>query len=89
LPPARPVRMSEALAIALSALISLVVGTFLILVPWTGLWEANYLLQPYLTLRMLVLSPFARGTVTGLGILNIVMGVHEAYQLLSARAFRR
>lgn len=81
--------MNEALAVVLSALSSLLVGILLILVPWTGLWEANYLLQPHPALRLLVLSPFARGGVTGLGLLNIVLAVHEAYQLLSTRAVRR
>ena len=80
---------TEAFAVILSALSSLLVGAILILVPWTGLWEANYLLQPHPALRWLVLSPFARGTVTGLGIVNIMMAVHEGYQLLSARAVRR
>jgi hypothetical protein len=36
-----------------------------------------------------VISPFARGTVTGLGLLNIVLAVHEAYQHLSLRALSR
>jgi len=81
--------VTEALAVVLSALSSLLVGVILIFVPWTALWEANYLLQPHPALRLLVLSPYARGTVSGLGVLNIVLAVHEAYQLLSARAFRR
>lgn len=67
---------------------SLLVGIILAVVPWTGLWDSNYLLQPYPSLRFLVLSPFARGTVTGLGLVNIVMAVHEAYQHFSTRALR-
>ena len=81
--------MNEFLAVALSVLISLMVGLFLAFVPWTTLWDANYLLQPYPTLRVLVVSPFARGTVSGLGLLNIVLAVHEAYQHLSVRALGR
>jgi hypothetical protein len=67
---------------------SLLVGVILAVVPWTGLWDSNYLLQPYPSLRFLLLSPFARGTVTGLGLVNIVMAVHEAYLHLSTRALR-
>jgi hypothetical protein len=78
--------MNELLAVALSVLISLMVGLFLAFVPWTNLWDSNYLLQPYPALRLLVVSPFARGTVSGLGLLNIVLAVHEAYQHLSLRA---
>lgn len=80
---------NELLTVALSVLISLMVGVFLAFVPWTTLWDSNYLLQPYPALRLLVVSPFARGTVTGLGLLNIVLAVQEAYQHLSVRALRR
>jgi hypothetical protein len=82
-------RLSELLAVTLSVLISLMVGIFLTFVPWTTLWDSNYLLQPYPSLRLVVISPFARGTVTGLGLLNIVLAVHEAYQHLSVRAVSR
>jgi hypothetical protein len=80
--------MNELLVVALSVLSSLLVGILLAFVPWTGLWDSNYLLQPYPSLRFLVLSPFARGTVTGLGLVNIVLALDEAYQHLSARALR-
>jgi hypothetical protein len=80
--------MSELLVVALSVLSSLLVGVLLAFVPWTPLWDSNYLLQPYPSLRVLVLSPFARGTVSGLGLVNIVLALHEAHQHLSARALR-
>jgi hypothetical protein len=80
--------VSELLAVALSVLSSILVGVLLAFVPWTGFWDSNYLLQPYPALRVLMLSPFARGTVTGLGLVNIVLALHEVYQHLSARAFR-
>ena len=80
--------MSEFLAVALSVLSSVLVGVLLAFVPWTRWWDSNYLLQPYPALRIVVLSPFARGTVTGLGLVNIVLAMHEVYQHLSARALR-
>jgi hypothetical protein len=80
--------VNELLVVALSVLSSLLVGLLLAFVPWTGFWDANYLLQPYPTLRAVVLSPYARGIVTGLGLVNIVLALHEAYQHLSARALR-
>jgi hypothetical protein len=81
--------MNELLTVALSVISSLLVGIILAVVPWTSLWDSNYLLQPYPSLRLLVLSPFARGTVTGLGLVNILMALHEAYQHLGRRAVRR
>jgi hypothetical protein len=81
--------MSELLTIGLSVASSLLVGILLVVVPWTSLWDSNYLLQPYPALRLLLLSPFARGTVTGVGLVNILVAVHEAYLHLSGRGTRR
>jgi hypothetical protein len=65
----------------LSALSSLLVGVVLVVAPWTVLWEANYLLQPSPLLRTLLLSTFARGAVSGLGLVNLVLALDEARQL--------
>jgi hypothetical protein len=81
--------MNELLTIGLSVTSSLLVGVLLVVVPWTSLWDSNYLLQPYPALRLLVLSPFARGTVTGVGLVNILVAVHEAYLHLSGGGARR
>jgi tetratricopeptide (TPR) repeat protein len=47
--------------------------------------DANYLIQPHPALRTVVLSAFMRGTVTGLGIVNIAMALHEAWHLVGGR----
>jgi hypothetical protein len=49
---------------------SLLVGAFLVAVPWMTLWDANYLLQPHPAIRTLLLSAFTRGAVSGLGLVN-------------------
>jgi hypothetical protein len=69
-------------AVFLSVLSTFLVGLILVVAPWTSLWEANYLLNPYPVLRTLLLSAFTRGTVTGLGLVNIVLALHEARQHL-------
>jgi hypothetical protein len=71
-----------------SILSSLLVGVVLVLAPWTALWDANYLLQPHPGIRVLLLSPVARGAVTGLGLVNILLAFHEARQLLTGRGER-
>ena len=76
------------MAAILSVLSSLLVGTILVVVPWTALWDANYLLQPYPAVRALLLSGYMRGTVSGLGLVNIVLAVDEAHQRLRARGER-
>jgi hypothetical protein len=71
------------LALFLSALSSLLVGIVLLVAPWTVLWDGNVLLQPSSWLRGVLLSPFARGAVSGLGLVNILLAIDEARQLLS------
>jgi hypothetical protein len=71
------------LASFLSALSSLLVGLILVVAPWTGLWDANYLLEAHPALRALMLSAFTRGSVTGLGLINILLAVQETRQFLS------
>ena len=76
------------MATFLSALSSLLVGIVLVVAPWTILWEANYLLQPSPLLRTLLLSTFARGAVSGLGLVNIVLALDEARQLFGGAGER-
>jgi hypothetical protein len=76
------------LAAILSVLSSLLVGILLIVVPWTALWDTNYLLQPYPAVRALLLSGYMRGAVSGLGLVNIVLALDEAHQHLRARGER-
>jgi hypothetical protein len=67
----------------LSVLSSLLVGLVLLVAPWTALWDTNYLLHP--ALRALLLSSVARGAVSGIGLVNIVLGLYEARQHLAER----
>ncbi len=67
----------------LSVISSLLVGAILAIVPWTALWDANYLLQTQPFLRAAALSPFVRGCVSGLGLVNILLAIHEAHLAFS------
>jgi len=48
-------------------------GVILLFLPWLGLWERNYFLSQYPSLRPLLLHPSVRGLITGLGALDIVV----------------
>jgi hypothetical protein len=73
-------------AALLSITSSLLVGLVLAVAPWTSLWEANWLLQPWAGLRALAMSGFARGAVTGLGLVNVLVAVADLHaRLLAAR----
>lgn len=62
----------------LYVLVCLEVGIFLLLVPWSVIWERNYFLQAYPGLSGIMLHPSFRGAVSGLGFANIYLGVGEA-----------
>jgi 3-dehydroquinate dehydratase len=70
----------------LSALSSLLIGAILVVAPWwTEVWDANVLLQPWPLLRSAILSPFARGAVSGLGLVNVLLAVQEVREHFEER----
>lgn len=70
------------MAVLLSVVSTFLVGLILAVAPWTALWDANYLLSPHPALRLFLLSAFTRGAVSGLGLVNIVLALHEVHQHL-------
>jgi len=89
--------MSVKLTIVFFILICFEIGILLILLPWVPFpsWNENYLLVlaadkmhwPWLALAMK--SGYTRGAVTGLGVLNIGLGVWEIINFRkTARAFQ-
>ena len=76
------------MAHALSIISSLLVGFVLVVSPWTSLWESNWLLQPHPFLRAVLLSAFTRGAVSGLGVVNILLALHDARARLVEAARR-
>jgi hypothetical protein len=57
---------------------SLVVGIVLVIAPWwPSLWDSNWLLQLWPSLRGLLLSTFTRGAVTGLGLVNVLLALAD------------
>ncbi len=59
---------------ALLILICFELGMLLILLPWSGPWERNYFLNRYPALIPYLLNPSLRGAVSGLGVLDILLG---------------
>jgi hypothetical protein len=54
------------------------VGIFLLLVPWSPFWENNYFVARLGALQVLCLSPFARGFISGLGALHLLVGAVDS-----------
>lgn len=57
----------------LAILIVFELGVLLVLVPWSSFWQYNGLLQRYPDLIPIMLSPYVRGAVSGLGVLDILI----------------
>ena len=57
----------------LMGLICLEAGVLLVFLPWSPFWESNFFLQRFPELTHVLLSPFLRGAVTGLGLLDVVL----------------
>ena len=49
------------------------IGVVLLFLPWLNLWERNYFLSLYPSLRPLLLHPSVRGVISGVGTLDIVV----------------
>lgn len=74
--------MGERQWFVLYVLVCLEVGIFLALVPWSAIWERNYFLEAYPSLRPMLLAPAFRGAVAGLGLANIYLGLNEVVRRL-------
>ena len=55
-------------------------GMILLVIPWTPVWTQNSLLIGYPTLKMISDHGFLRGAVSGLGLINIWIGISDAVQ---------
>jgi hypothetical protein len=65
-------------------LFCLEVGIILTALPWTRIWTDNSLLLGYPHIREFLTQNFVRGLVSGLGLVDIWMGVAEAVRYREA-----
>jgi hypothetical protein len=61
------------------------VGLLLVLVPWSPFWERNYFVTAYPAIHEIVRNNYVRGAVSGLGVVNLLMGFNELGSMLMAR----
>jgi len=59
------------------ALFWLEAGYLLLGLPWSSYWENNYVLYLFPQIHSLVANPFFKGAIVGLGIDNILIGIHQ------------
>jgi hypothetical protein len=63
------------------------VGLLLVLVPWSAFWERNYFVEMFPPLLDLLRNNYLRGGISGLGVVNLLVGFHDLSDLLMTRRF--
>ena len=61
------------------------VGLVLVLVPWSSFWDRNYFVTALPVLHDVIRNNYVRGAVSGLGVVNLLMGFNELAAVLMAR----
>jgi hypothetical protein len=57
------------------------IGLVLFLLPWTLLWDNNYFFSLTPQWNAFWLSTYLRGAVSGIGVINLWIGLAEAWRL--------
>jgi hypothetical protein len=63
-------------------LFCLELGIFLFILPWASYWSKNYFVNHYPVVSSISRNYFLRGAVSGLGLADIWLALHEIWQLL-------
>jgi hypothetical protein len=53
--------------------------------PWSGFWEENYFAAAWPPLGALLSNNYARGAISGLGVVNVVAGLADLAPILTGR----
>ncbi len=77
-PPPRPSRSwAQRIWLVVFVIFCLEVGLLLVVLPWTQFWTSNRLLVFLPWLRPIMEHSFVRGAVSGLGLLDLWIGISE------------
>jgi hypothetical protein len=60
-------------------------GLLLVLIPWSAFWDRNVFLEWLGSAGTLLTSNYARGAITGLGLLNVWAALAELGEAFSSR----
>jgi hypothetical protein len=80
--PVLPPQMSRRYKILryLFALLTLEIGLFLVIFPWTDRWMFNYIQDTNGWLRDIWQDPYFRGAISGLGVVNIYLAFLDFFR---------
>jgi hypothetical protein len=84
-PMIQPPLWARRLLLVIEVAISVWAGMLVIVLPWTRLWTENPLLSGYPDLRYVLNLSFVRGMISGIGLVDIWMGVSDASRYRTLR----
>jgi hypothetical protein len=70
--------MTNKILVTVFIFFCLELGFFLLIFPWSQYWENNLFLFYLPSIRAFILNNYFRGAVSGLGLVDIGLGVWEA-----------
>ncbi len=80
--PQRPkYRWYHVLGSVVFSIIAFELGVFLLVFPWISLWDSNYFASFSPVWRNIWQNPYFRGAISGVGLLNIWIGLGEVFRL--------
>jgi len=59
-------------------------GLFLLLAPWSLVWDRTIMQLPLVALRGVWLHPLVRSALSGFGLVHLVWGLHDLTLLITA-----
>ena len=65
------------------------VGVVLLVAPWSDYWDRNYFLQEASVIQDVLTNNFTRGGISGLGLVNIFVGLSDLAAWFLSRASGR
>lgn len=60
-------------------------GFLLLLIPWSDFWDRNYFAQASTAVQALIGNNYVRGAVSGLGLINLYVGLAEIVAVITSR----
>jgi hypothetical protein len=60
-------------------------GFLLLLVPWSTFWDRNYFAQALPAVQAFMANNYVRGAVSGLGLINLYLGLAELVASITSR----
>lgn len=68
----------QRLLLVIEVVVAVWAGMLLTVLPWTPYWASNPLLYKFPLLKMVLLNNFVRGILSGIGLIDIWIGVWDA-----------